>query len=182
MKHPIDGIQWIDVDQLNANDYNPNVVIGPEFRLLKLSMLKQGWIQPVLVVPHPDQPDQYTIIDGFHRCTLTKTDTEIQEAFGTKVPCAVMDIDEAERKMLTVRINRAKGTHVSARMHDLVTSLVEDHDIPIEQLMKELGADRAEIELLLQESVFTKMKIDEHKYSRAWGPKDRGPKIPDTAS
>jgi len=67
-------------------------------------------------------------------------------------------------------------------MHDLVTSLVEDHDIPIEQLMKELGADRAEIELLLQESVFTKMKIDEHKYSRAWGPKDRGPKIPDTAS
>lgn len=177
MKHPIDTITWVDVEQLDANDYNPNVVIGPEWRLLKLSLLKQGWIQPVLVAEQKDDAGQPTgrfrIIDGFHRSTMAKTDKDIQKAFGTKVPCAVLDIDEAERKMLTVRINRAKGSHLAAKMHDLVTSLVKDHGIPVEQLCKELGASMAEIELLLQEDVFTKKNIPDHAYSRAWGVKDK---------
>ena len=171
MKHPIDGITWIETDLLDANDYNPNVVIGPEFDLLKLSLLKQGWIQPVLVAKGED--GRYTIIDGFHRSTLARQDEEVRAAFGTKVPCAVLDITDAERKMLTVRINRAKGSHVAARMHELVTSLVAEHGIPIPQLCKELGADRSEIDLLLQESVFTKLEIADHPYSRAWGVKDR---------
>jgi ParB-like chromosome segregation protein Spo0J len=175
--HPIDNIQWIDTDLLDANDYNPNVVIGPEWKLLKLSMLKQGWLQPVLVsviVGEDGQPTgRYRIIDGFHRSTMAKTDKEVRARFGTAVPCAVLDISEAERKMLTVRINRAKGSHMAARMHDLVTSLVNEHGIPVPQLCDELGASRAEIDLLLQENVFTKLEITDHVYSRAWAPKDK---------
>lgn len=177
MNHPIDNIRWVETDDLDANDYNPNVVIGPEWRLLKLSLLKQGWIQPVLVAEVRDEVGEptgrYRIIDGFHRSTMAKTDKDVQKAFGTQVPCAVLDISEAERKMLTVRINRAKGTHQAAKMHDLVCSLVRDHGIPIEQLMEEIGASRAEIDLLLQEDVLKKKNIENHPYSRAWGPKDK---------
>jgi ParB-like chromosome segregation protein Spo0J len=179
VNHPIDNIQWIDVDLLDANDYNPNVVIGPEMRLLKLSLLKQGWIQPVLVAETAN--GRYLIIDGFHRSTLAKVDEDLRAKFGTAVPCAVLDITDAERKMLTVRINRAKGSHVAARMHELVTSLVRDHAVPIPQLCEELGADRSEIDLLLQESVFTKLEIPDHAYSRAWVPADRSGKRPKTA-
>jgi len=176
-RHPINNIEWIDTDLLDANDYNPNVVIAPEFKLLKLSLLKQGWIQPVLVVLGRDadgSPNgRYTIVDGFHRSTLCKTDEEVRAQFGTKVPCAVLDISEAERKMLTVRINRAKGTHMAVKMHELVVSLVNDHGISVKQLCDEFGADRQEIELLLQDNVFKRMDIASYPYSRAWGVPDK---------
>ena len=67
MKHPIESIQWVDVDVLQSNNYNPNVVQAQEFKLLEFSILKNGWIQPILITP------DYTIIDGFHRATLAKT-------------------------------------------------------------------------------------------------------------
>lgn len=172
MKQPIDSIEWIDTDLLEANDYNPNVVIGPEWRLLKLSLLKQGWIQPVLVVRTED--GRYRIVDGFHRSTMCKTDKDVAAMTGGKVPCAVLDIDEAERKMLTVRINRAKGTHQAVKMGDLVKALVKDHGIPVEEVCAGIGASKAEIELLLMEDVFEKKGTADHVYSRAWQPRDKG--------
>lgn len=172
MQHPIDSIQWIETDLLDANDYNPNVVARDEFRLLKHSLLKQGWMQPVLVAAQDN--GRYRIIDGFHRTTLAKDDAEIVAAFGSKVPCAVMILTEAERKMLTVRINRAKGSHVATRMHDLVTSLHVEHEMSVAQLMAELGASKGEIELLLHENIFKKMEIDTYPYSRAWVPPAKG--------
>jgi hypothetical protein len=176
VQHPIDSIQWIETDYLDANDYNPNVVARDEFRLLKLSLLKQGWIQPILVARAPlhdaegNAQNRFVIIDGFHRSTLAREDADIIAAFGTKVPCTVLDITEAERKMLTVRINRAKGSHVATKMHDLVTSLHVEHEVPIPTLMAELGASKGEIELLLHENVFKKMEIETFPYSRAWVP------------
>ena len=46
---------------LQANGYNPNVVLKTELELLEFSVLKTGWIQPILV------SRDYVIIDGFHR-------------------------------------------------------------------------------------------------------------------
>lgn len=177
MKQPIDSITWVHTDQLDANDYNPNYVLTPELKLLKVSMLKQGWIQPVLVVVQRGEDGEpngrYTIVDGFHRSTLTRTDKDVGAMTEGKVPCAVLDIDDAERKMLTVRINRAKGSHIAAKMHDLITSLVSDHNVPIKQLCQELGMEKSEVELLLTENVFAKLDIPNHPYSRAWGVADR---------
>ena len=180
MQHPIDIITWVETDLLDANDYNPNVVAREEFRLLKHSLLKQGWIQPILVARAPlhdaegHPQNRYTIIDGFHRSMLAREDADIIAAFGTKVPCAVLDISDAERKMLTVRINRAKGSHVATRMHELISSLHREHNMSVPTLMAELGASKGEIELLLQESIFTKMEIDTYPYSRAWVPHPKG--------
>jgi hypothetical protein len=187
---PIDHITWIDVNRLDANDYNPNYVLTPELKLLKVSLLAQGWIQPVLVAERQvctegckaDEVDslvhfsghqkecefRYTIIDGFHRSTLCKTDPEVAAMTDGKVPCAVLNLTEAERKMLTVRINRAKGSHIAAKMHELITSLVTEHEVPIPELCKQLGAEKAEIELLLTEDVFKKKDIENHAFSRAW--------------
>ena len=171
MHHPIDNIQWIETSLLDANDYNPNVVARDEFRLLKHSMLVTGWLQPILVA---EREGRYVIIDGFHRSTIARTDPDIVAAFGTRVPCAVLDLDEAQRKLLTVRINRAKGSHVATKMHDLVTSLHRDHGLSVPLLMAELGASKGEIELLLQENLFKKMEIETYPYSRAWVPPPKG--------
>jgi len=168
VEHPIDNIEWVDVNSLNSNDYNPNVCGGLEYKLLAHSIKKQGWIQPILA-----DTATRTIIDGFHRWNLTKTDAEMFKLTGGKVPVAFLDITEAERKMLTVRINRAKGVHVAFRMHELVSSLVHDYDLTIDQVAEGIGAPTSEIETLLLEDVFEKKQVKTTNYSRGWRPRRR---------
>ncbi|AHC30507.1 ParB-like partition protein [Rhizobium phage vB_RleS_L338C] len=168
--HPIANIQWVEVSRLQANDYNPNVVVTPEFKLLKFSLLKQGWIQPILACPVPGSDTALEIIDGFHRATLAKTDKEVSEMAEGKVPVSILSLDVAERKMLTIRINRAKGSHVAVKMHDIVVSLINDHGLSIKDVCQGIGADKSEVELLLTDNVFKKLDIENTPYSRAWEP------------
>jgi len=165
MNHPIDTIQWKPVDELLSNDYNPNVVFNQELALLKYSLLISGWIQPILITSNN------VIIDGFHRATLAKTDRDVNAMTGGLVPCSVMELTEPERIMLTIRINRAKGSHVAFRMSDCIKQLINDYGMSVESVCKGIGANKDEIELLLCDSVFEKKGINESsKYSMAWVP------------
>lgn len=162
---PISNVEWVDVSKLSANDYNPNVVYSKEMELLKLSILKNGWIQPILVT------QDYVIIDGFHRASLAKADKAVAALTKGKVPCVVMNLSEPERMLLTIRINRAKGSHIAVKMSDIIKSLVNDYGIPIDEICNQIGATKDEIELLLMDSVFKKYDITkESKYSKAWVP------------
>lgn len=161
---PIQNIQWLNAEELNANDYNPNVVFSPELRLLERSILITGWVQPVLV------SSEMIIIDGFHRVMLAKTSTKMIEKYGKKVSCAILDIDRKAAMVLTVRFNRAKGSHIAFKMSDVVKELFNVHGIDKATLANELGATHEEIDLLLQESVFTKKISSKHTYSKAWYP------------
>jgi ParB-like chromosome segregation protein Spo0J len=165
MTHPIDNIQWKSVDSLSSNDYNPNVVFSQEMALLKHSLLSSGWIQPILVT------EDGTIIDGFHRATLAKTDKEVRALTGGKVPCAVISQSEPERIMLTIRINRAKGSHTAYKMSDCAMSLANVHGLTVAEICEGIGATKDEVELLLCENVFAAKGINEStKYSKAWIP------------
>lgn len=162
---PIDNVKWINADTLNPNDYNPNVVLNQEMKLLKFSILKTGWIQPVLI------SKDNIIIDGYHRYWLSKNDKDIRARYKGKCPCCVLELDEPERKLLTVRINRAKGNHIAVKMHELVTSVIKDYGYSIEDVSNSIGATKEEIDVLLKENVFEAMDIKNHKYSKAWVPK-----------
>ena len=48
---PINQVQWRLASSLHANSWNPNVVFTPELKLLERSILKCGWIQPIIVNP-----------------------------------------------------------------------------------------------------------------------------------
>jgi len=162
---PISNVEWVDVEKLSANDYNPNVVFSKEMELLKFSLLRQGWIQPILVT------QDFVIIDGFHRASLCKADKEVAAMTGGKVPVVIMQLTEPERMLLTIRINRAKGSHIAIKMSDIIKSLVNDHGFPVADICKEIGATKDEIELLMMENVFKKHNVNkESKYSKAWVP------------
>jgi ParB-like chromosome segregation protein Spo0J len=169
-KHPVNSVRWLPVDQLEANDYNPNHVLAQEFRLLKTSILKQGWLQPILVAKTEDET-LFTIIDGFHRATLAKTDKQVREMTSGMVPCAVLELNKAERQMLTVRINRAKGSHSALRMHELVKDLIVVHQMTVEQVCEGIGATKHEVEVLMQENLFKKFDVENTPYSKAWMPR-----------
>jgi ParB-like chromosome segregation protein Spo0J len=142
---------------LDANLYNPNVVISQEMDLLKLSIQRSGWIQPILVSPDG------IIIDGFHRTTIARLE-------GWLVPTCVLDLDEKERMLLTVRINRAKGTHVALRMSELVQKLIA-LGCTEAYIAQQIGGTEREIEILKKGDIFKSLDLSKWRYSQAWLPK-----------
>ena len=165
---PVENIQWLDVDSLKANHYNPNRVMNAEMNLIERSIMKTGWIQPILV------NTSRTIIDGFHRWTLSRLSTQLRERYHGRVPCCVLDVSDAEAMIITVRINRAKGSHLAFRMADYVKEIVHKHGVPIDQLARDIGATFDEVQLLMQSDVFAAKEIENWAYSEAWVPAESG--------
>lgn len=161
---PISNIEWRDASTLHSNDWNPNVVFTPELKLLERSILSQGWIQPILINRNG------MVIDGFHRWMLSKDSKLLKEKYAGSVPCAVLNVDDAQARILTVRMNRAKGSHVALRMADLVKSLVDDAGMSIADVAKEIGGTKQEVELLYQNDIFKARNLKDYKYSQAWVP------------
>lgn len=168
MKDPIDCIEWLPAETLKANHYNPNVVFDQELALLERSILRTGWIQPVLI------SRDNIIIDGFHRWKLSLDSANLRRKYGGLVPCARLDIGPDEAMVHTIRINRAKGTHVAVRMSSIVKSLIDDHGWDPQQIALELGATREEVDLLYQDSIFKARNLADYRYSRAWVPGEDG--------
>ena len=165
---PVENIKWIDCDALKANHYNPNRVMNAEMNLIERSILRTGWIQPILVNTN------LTIIDGFHRWTLSRLSTQLREKYHGKVPCAVLDVSDAEAMVITVRINRAKGTHLAFRMSEYIRELLTKHKMPIDDLAKDIGATIEEVELLMRADVFERKDVSNWAYSEAWFPVESG--------
>lgn len=161
---PIARIEWVAASSLKANGWNPNVVFRAELTLLETSILRTGWVQPVLI------SRDNLIIDGFHRWSLTKDSKALLERYGGKLPAARLDVGEAEAKMLTVRINRAKGTHVAVRMAELVQQLIDQHACSREEVAQGIGAKLDDVDLLYQNSIFKARNLADAPYSKAWYP------------
>jgi len=161
---PLHQIQWLDSSDLRANGWNPNRVFRRELRLLEQSLLGTGWIQPILVT------EDRLIIDGFHRWRLVEDSKKVRERWGGRLPCVVLPLPEDEAMAMTVRINRAKGTHSAVAMHELVASLVEDHGWSVKRVGDEIGAGKKEVETLLIEGIFAQRDISKWAYSPAWYP------------
>jgi ParB-like chromosome segregation protein Spo0J len=168
--HPVNNIQWLDVNDLTANDYNPNHVMEPEMQLLALSLLKQKWIQPILVWPDP-KTGKYVIIDGYHRTMVVRSNKQVWAMTNGRVPVVIMEMTVPDRMLLTIRINRAKGNHAAIRMHAIVHSLINDWNYSPDLVATEIGADISEINTLVAENVFEIKKVDEMNYSKSWFPK-----------
>lgn len=166
--NPIDHIQWVEASTLHSNPWNPNRVHRRELTLLEHSLMSTGWIQPLLV------NRDGLVIDGFHRWRLSQDSPRVVKAFGGMVPVAVLDLTRAEAMLLTIRINRAKGTHVALDMSAIVRELLEDHGMDPKDVAREMGASMDEVTLLAQQGVFAVRDIPKHQYSKAWYPADDG--------
>lgn len=125
MRNPVSEVQWVLPEKVKPNDYNPNRVAGPEMGLLKLSILRDGWTQPIVTNYDPER-DVYVVVDGFHRYWLGKMDKDVQAVGDGKLPIVVLDQPPAELMAATVRHNRARGRHGIGGMSQLVYRLLEE--------------------------------------------------------
>ena len=169
-EQPISKIQWKLASELDPNDYNPNRVLAQEFKILVLNILRFGWIQPILINKNN------IIIDGFHRWKLAQESPELYKKYSGRVPCVVMDLNDREAMLLTIRMNRAKGVHEASSMAKIAKKLIQDYNMTPNNLRTELGMSSREVELLLSDTVFQIKNIDEWQYSKAWYPYEDGKK------
>ena len=139
---PLSNLRWVDPATLHANNYNPNHVARPEMKLLKQSIMEDGWTQPIVAM------DDGEIVDGFHRWTLGSTDKEIQSITHGLVPVVIIYPDRAQQMMATIRHNRARGAHAVLRMADIVAALVEEGVSP-EDIEERVGMDPEEVRRML---------------------------------
>jgi hypothetical protein len=90
--------------------------------------------------------------------------------FKGKVPCAILNIDRPTAMILTIRMNRAKGSHIAVQMSEIIHELIDKHNVDPILLAQEIGATKDEINLLYQDGVFKMKNIQNYKYKKAWYP------------
>lgn len=124
-KHPVSGVQWVPVDQVEPNDYNPNSVAGKEMKLLHTSIKHDGYTQPIVTIWDWEKK-KFIIVDGFHRYFICKNHKDIRDSTNGCVPIVVLEKGMNDRMASTVRHNRARGSHSITGMSNMVFSMLEE--------------------------------------------------------
>lgn len=162
---PLNNIVWRFREELKPNNYNPNKVAPPEMKLLKISIIEDGWTQPIVI--NPDM----TIVDGFHRWTVSGH-LEIYSLTDGYVPTVmVTPKDASQQQMATIRHNRARGTHGVLEMSNIVTDMV-NQGLSGEEIMSRLMMEKEEVVRLLFRSGIPKSAVfTDKEFSKSWSPK-----------
>jgi ParB-like chromosome segregation protein Spo0J len=163
--HPVSNVIWVDVSDVEANDYNPNTVASEEMGLLYTSIKHDGYTQPIVTVWDKDKK-KYIIVDGFHRYFIATNNKDISERTGGKVPIVVLDKGINDRMAATVRHNRARGSHNIQGMSNMVFSLLENGWGDVE-ICNHLGMGADELLRLKHITGFSKL-FENTEYNKAW--------------
>lgn len=163
-------IEYVPIDSIKPNNYNPNRQSEHDFELLK-SMEEDGFTQPIIV-----QKSTQMIVDGEHRWRAA---TVIGY---TEIPVVFVEMTPEQMRIATLRHNRARGS--------------EDLELSVQVLrdLQELGAlDWAQDSLMLSDDEINRLLDDipvpealaNEDYSQSWEPSelsDEDNQITDTSS
>lgn len=169
-KHPINKVQWVPIEKIQANDYNPNSVASTEMRLLYVSIKEDGYTQPIVTI-YDQELDKYVIIDGFHRYFVGKNNSDILESTDGKLPIVVLEKTMNERMASTVRHNRARGSHSIKGMSNMVFEMLEN-GWDDAMICNHLGMEADEIVRLKHITGFSKL-FSNTEYSKSWMTKNQ---------
>lgn len=168
MRHePVDCVLWVRGETVAANDYNPNSVAPPEMKLLELSVLEDGYTQPIVTFDVGEGARE--VVDGFHRNRVGKECQPVRERLLGYLPVVTINrvrSDKADRIAATIRHNRARGKHSIDGMSAIVVDLTR-RNWSSEKIGRELGMDPDEVLRLSQISGLAEMFKD-RDFSQAW--------------
>lgn len=149
-------IEYVPINSIKPNAYNANRQSEHEFELLCKSIEEDGFTQPIVALK-----EQREIIDGEHRWRAAST-------LGfTEVPVVFLTRTEAQRRIATLRHNRARGSEDI----ELTAAIFRD--------LQELGAlDQAQDSLMLDDLEINKLLEDikapedlmNDEFSEGWEP------------
>jgi len=157
---PCMNVILVPIDQVMANNYNPNNVPRNNMILLERSILDNGFCFPIVTI-YDEEIDKYIIVDGFHRYTILKDWLQAKE-----IPIVVLKHDIKKRMAATVQFNRARGVHQVELMGDLVQTLVEQGATD-EEIAQHLGMELEEVYRLKQITGIAEL-FKNQPYSKSW--------------
>jgi ParB-like chromosome segregation protein Spo0J len=163
---PVDCVLWVKNEIIEANDYNPNSVAPPEMELLEVSILEDGYTQPIVTY---DERSKRTVVDGFHRNRVGKESKLVKERVHGYLPVVTINQwkeDKGDRIASTIRHNRARGKHKIDAMSEIIIDL-KRRNWSDEKIAKNLGMDADEILRLSQITGLAEMFAD-HSFTEAW--------------
>jgi ParB-like chromosome segregation protein Spo0J len=163
---PVDFVKWVPCEAVQANDYNPNSVAPPEMQLLEISIINDGYTQPIVTWPLDDKIE---VIDGFHRNRVGKESKEVNARIKGYLPTVIIKKEREgknDRIASTIRHNRARGKHAVSAMSDIVIEL-KKRNWSESRIGKELGMDEDEILRLCQISGLAEA-FENDDFSQAW--------------
>lgn len=142
---------WVPREELVPNDWNPNYMTQHRKDLLVLSVLDNGWTQPIVA-----QVDDNVIIDGEHRWKLAddprineRDDLTPEGVPAGHVPVHFIDADRKQSMVATYQQNYATGEDDPDALGDLVASLDENRR---DFAANRLGVTRNELDMLLPDN------------------------------
>jgi ParB-like chromosome segregation protein Spo0J len=166
INEPVDFVKWVPADIVVANDYNPNQVAPPEMELLEISIINDGYTQPIVTWP---QGEKIEVIDGFHRNRVGKESKLVAGRIKGYLPTVIIrkeQSDKNDRIASTIRHNRARGKHVVSAMADIVIEL-KRRNWSDERVARELGIDADEVLRLCQITGLAEA-FENEDFSEAW--------------
>lgn len=168
---PVDFVKWIKCDNVIANDYNPNKVAPPEMQLLEISIMNDGYTQPV--VTFPKDKSVVEVVDGFHRTRVSKESKIVRQRVYGFTPTVIIrkeQSDKNDRIASTIRHNRARGKHQIDAMSEIILEL-KNRNWKNERIARELGMDEDEILRLCQITGLQDIFKDDD-FSKSWESSD----------
>lgn len=144
---PVYNVLRVNVENIQANAYNPNHVASPEMKLLYQSIKEDGYTMPI--VCYKLDNGKYEIVDGFHRYMTMLNHKDIYDRECGCLPVVVIDKDISNRMASTIRHNRARGTHSIELMSNIVAELVQA-GMSDAWILKNIGMDAEELLRLKQ--------------------------------
>ncbi len=169
---PVDFVKWELSENVVANDYNPNKVAPPEMELLEVSIMNDGYTQPIVSWVNPDK-EKVEVIDGFHRNRVGKESVVVKKRIQGYLP--IVNIRKSQSKKSdriasTIRHNRARGKHQVDAMSEIVIEL-KNRNWTNKRISKQLGMNEEEVLRLCQISGLEHLFSDDD-FSKAWESSD----------
>jgi len=117
-------IVMLKLNQIEPNPDNPNRMSDAQFQELLKEIERDGFDEPILVIPHPDSEKRkngmYMLAQGEHRWA------GLQVLGESEIPAIIKDWDEKTARIKSVRRNVLHGDLDKVRFGELVKKLNQD--------------------------------------------------------
>jgi len=132
----IPSAELVDVEKLRVDGENPNRMSARQFKALKKSIQRWGFVVPIIT------NRDYLVADGEHRLRVAK-DLGMKQVSVVKLP-----VDDVDRRLIRQVMNKIRGEHdlfldaeeyyrmVSEGSRDLIKELLNENDLRIDNLLK----------------------------------------------